>query len=78
MTLSKKFTDALKLSAKPQYSLAWQAGLHPTTLSKYVIGYLMPRPNDLRLIKLGKLLGLKPEDIFETDASNPTRQGQGS
>lgn len=65
--LSQKFIERLKLSDEPAYLLAWEAGMHPNTLSKLITGYLRPRPNDVRLIRVGKLLGLKPEEVFCTE-----------
>lgn len=65
MMLSRKFIERLKLSDEPAYTLAWEAGLHPNTLSKLVTGYLKIRPNDERLIRVGRLLGLSAEEVFE-------------
>ena len=65
--LTDKFRKALKLSKTPAYRLAWEAGLHPNTLSKLVHGYLRPKDGDKRLIKIGALLGLKPSEIFDKD-----------
>ena len=67
MRLSNLFLEKLKLSSIPAYKLAWRAGLHPNTLSKLTTGYLRPRRNDKRLLKLGKLLGLKQSQVFESN-----------
>lgn len=67
MQLSQKFLAQLKLSNEPAYKLAWEAGLHPNTLSKYVTGYLRPHPYDERLIRVGVLLGLEPHEVFVED-----------
>lgn len=67
MQISKKFIQSLKLSTTPAYQLAWRAGIHPNTLSKLVTGYLRVKKNDPRLLKIGELLGLKPEDIFKRE-----------
>lgn len=64
MQVSKKFIHALKLAPIPAYRLAWQAQIHPNTLTKLTTGYLRPRPNDERLIRVGKLLGLTRDEIF--------------
>lgn len=65
MQLSQKFVHALKLSHQPAYKLAWQAGLHPNSLSKFVRGYLRPKKNDPRLLLIGQLLGLSASEVFE-------------
>lgn len=65
--VSRKFVERLKLADKPAYILAWEAGFHPNTLSKFVTGYLRPRPNDERLIRVGALLGLSPEEVFKEE-----------
>jgi len=64
--LSQKFIERLKLSETPQYKLAIRAGINPCVLSKIVIGAQTPRFGDERLIRIGKLLGLKPDEIYET------------
>jgi hypothetical protein len=64
-TLSKKFCQALKLSGVPAYRVAWQANIHPNTLSKLVSGYLRLKSEDPRLVKIGQMLGLAPEEVFE-------------
>lgn len=67
--LTEKFRQSLKLSKVPAYRLAWTAGLHPNSLSKYLTGYLKPKPGDPRLIKIGALIGLQPDEVFEFAAS---------
>ena len=64
--ISKKFKIALKLDPRPQYSLAWEASLNPTTLSQLVTGYMRPKQNDERVVAVGRLLGLKPHECFES------------
>ncbi len=65
--ISQKFQQALKLSEKPAYQLAWAVGLHPNTLSKITTGYLRAKPGDERLIKIGQMLGLTPVEVFEIE-----------
>lgn len=65
MQLSTCFKNALKLSPVPAYQLALRVGLNPNTLTKFVIGYLKPRDWDPRLLEIGRLLGLEPEEVFE-------------
>ncbi|MFH1446389.1 MAG: hypothetical protein ABIG43_03140 [Chloroflexota bacterium] len=67
MRLSKRFIEKIKLSSIPAYKLAWEAGLHPNTLSKFITGYLKPKPFDERLLRVGELLGLDRDDVFEAE-----------
>jgi hypothetical protein len=36
--ISKRFREAVKLDPRPQYKLAWEAGLNPVTLSQILTG----------------------------------------
>ena len=71
--LSRKFIEHLKLSETPQYKLAIRAGINPCVLSKIVIGAQPVRVGDERLIRIGKLLGLKPSEIFENETTEARR-----
>lgn len=66
MTISKKFKQAIKLSDIPAYKHANQVGLHPTTLSKIIIGCQSPGPYKDQLVTIGKGLSLKADEIFES------------
>ena len=63
--VSRKFIEALKLGSLPAYRTALSAGLHPATLSKLIHGCEKIRPNDRRILAVGEVLGLKPEECFE-------------
>jgi hypothetical protein len=65
--LSNAFRVALRMSDRPQYQLAIEVGLPPTTLSKLAHGAMPPDPDDKRLIELGALLGLRKEELFTTE-----------
>ncbi|QQR80948.1 MAG: hypothetical protein IPJ69_02025 [Deltaproteobacteria bacterium] len=71
--VSQKFQQALKLSEKPAYKLAWSVGIHPNTLSKLTTGYLRVKHGDERLIKIGSLLGLSPNEVFDPPISTDTQ-----
>lgn len=60
--LSKKFIAALRMNSQPQYRLALRAGINPDLLSKWIHGYKKPKPDDPRLRKLSKILGVPPFD----------------
>ena len=68
MQLSEKFRIALKSSPVRMYRLAQQVGLHPCTLSKVLCGIASAKADDPRLLSLGALLGLKPEELFDEQA----------
>lgn len=63
--LSQKFIEKLKLWHEPQYKIATRAGIHPGMLSKWVIGAQPVKIGDSRLLKVGELIGLNPEDVFK-------------
>lgn len=63
--ISRRFIERLKLSSIPQYKIAIQANVHPSLLSKWITGAQPARDGDARLIYIGKLLGLQPDDVFE-------------
>jgi hypothetical protein len=63
--VSRKFKAAVKLNPKPSYRIAQLAGLNPATLSKIICGIIKVKPNDLRVIAIGRVLGLPPEKCFE-------------
>jgi len=63
--ISKKFRDAVKLDHRKQYMLAWEADVNPTTLSQILTGYIRPKYGDNRVLRVGELLGLRPEQCFK-------------
>ena len=63
--ISEKFKTALKLAPKQHYRIAQEAGIHPSTLSKLINGIEMAKNGDSRVIKIGKVLGLSKEELFE-------------
>jgi len=63
--ISKQLVNRLKLGPLRQYRIAQLAGLHPATLSKLVNGIEEVKPNDQRVIAVGKVLGLKEHECFE-------------
>lgn len=63
--ISHKLKAALKLGDEPAYMIAHKAGINPSTLSKLVCGITKVQTGDSRVLKIGKVLGLKPEECFE-------------
>ena len=68
--ISQRLKIKIKLSEEPAYKLAQKAGLNPSTLSKLICGIEEVKPNDLRLISVGRVLGLRPEECFEDDVED--------
>ena len=68
--LSRQFIERLKLGGRPQYRVAWDAGVNPTILSKIVTGIVRVDRHDSRVIAVGNVLGLTPEECFRSDASD--------
>ena len=63
--VSQKLKVALKLADEPSYKIAHKAGINPSTLSKLACGIVKVQPGDSRVLKVGRVLGLKPEECFE-------------
>lgn len=63
--ISNKLKAVLKLGNEPAYMIAHKAGINPSTLSKLVCGIIKVQPGDFRVLKVGKVLGIKPEECFE-------------
>lgn len=65
--ISRRFKAEIKLGATPAYKIAQKAGVDSSTLSKIMCGIVTVKPQDPRVLKVGKILGLKPEECFESD-----------
>jgi lambda repressor-like predicted transcriptional regulator len=65
--LSKELAARIRLSPLRAYQIAQIAGLHPSTLSKLLNGIARPHPNDQRIVAVGRVLGLRPDECFESD-----------
>ena len=63
--VSREFVVALKLHPDPAYKLAQRAGINPNTLSKLVNGAEKLKRQDSRILAVGAVLGLSPEECFE-------------
>jgi hypothetical protein len=64
--VSEQFRIRLKLGRMRQC-----ARVDPTTLSKLLNGAERLKPQDPRILAVGAVLGLRPEDCFESDNSIP-------
>ena len=65
MIVSQKFIAAVKLNHRPAYEIAWEAGVNPNTLSKLLNGIEKPRPDDPRVIAIGQVLNIPPNECFQ-------------
>jgi len=63
--LSRTFKATVKLANRPAWKIAFEVGLHPNVLSKIMTGAVQVKHGDQRVIDIGSLLGLKPEECFE-------------
>ena len=63
--VSRKFFATIKTNDRPGYKIAQEAGLNPVLLSKILHGYERIRPNDFRVIAVGRVIGLTPDECFE-------------
>lgn len=66
MKISQTFIIRLKLHSEPAYRIAQMAGVNPTTLSKLINGAEPTRPDDDRIIRVGRILGLEPGEVFDS------------
>lgn len=63
--VSKRLKKVVKLSPHRNYKIAQAADLHPSTLSQILCGIIQIKDGDSRVIRIGKVLGLKPDECFE-------------
>jgi transcriptional regulator with XRE-family HTH domain len=67
VAVSREFRAALKLHALPAYRIAQRAGVNPVTLSRLINGIEPVRENDPRILAVAEVLGIDPEDVFESE-----------
>ena len=65
--ISQKLKAAIKLSPVPAYKIAQEAGLDPSTLSKMICGIIRIKPDDIRIVRVGQILGVQPDECFEKE-----------
>lgn len=69
--VSRELLTRVKLSPEPVYRLARYAGCHPSTLSKLLHGGETVRPNDPRIVGVGRRLGLAAAECFADSVPPP-------
>ncbi len=66
--ISEKFRVTVKAHPTMRcYEIAQAAGLHYSTLSRLLRRIDKPHKNDSRVIAVGRVVGLTPEECFEED-----------
>jgi hypothetical protein len=65
--ISDKFKLAIKTSPFKAYEIAHQAEIHPSVLSRIICGIEKVRPDDKRVIAVGRILGIEDDDCFEEE-----------
>ena len=70
MQVSKLFSDKIfeaKKNGTPHYKLAMAAQVYPPDLSKIIHHGTPLKANDRRVLAIGQLLGLRPEQCFSEE-----------
>jgi len=68
--VSQKLRATIKLGEEPAYKIAHRAGISSSTLSKLICGIDKVKPGDHRVLAVGSVLGLKPEECFEKEETS--------
>ena len=72
--VSRLLFNAVRLDRRRAYRIAQAAGLHPSTLSRLVNGIERVKPNDSRVIAIGRVLGIPPVECFDKQESIEWRE----
>jgi hypothetical protein len=64
MPISNKLKIAVRMSDLKSYEIAHRAEMHPSTLSRIICGIEKTKPNDPRVIAVGQVLDIPPEECF--------------
>ena len=65
--ISRRLFEAVKLDRRTARELAVAIGMHESQLSSILHGYRTVKRNDPRMVRLGKLVGVKREELFEEE-----------
>jgi hypothetical protein len=66
--VSSSFVEAVKLAKMPRYRLARAAGdFDPSLISKWLNGAARVRRGDLRVVRVGELVGVPADACFEPE-----------
>ena len=67
--VSEKLRAAIKLGDTPAYRIAQRAGIDPTVLSKLICGIVKVKKGDPRVIAVGHVLNISPDECFRRDTN---------
>ena len=62
---SEQFVIRLKLHDLPAYRIAQATGVNPNTLSRLINGIEPTKPQDSRILAVGRFLGLQASECFD-------------
>lgn len=65
--ISQKLITAILLSREKRYILARKANLHPAYFSQIIHGHIPLKPDDERVLRIGKVLNIPKEELFEIE-----------
>jgi len=65
--LSEAFLARLRTSRTPIYQLAAKAGTDPFWVSRLISADQAVKARDERIVRLGRLVGLGPNEVFERE-----------
>ncbi|RLC76842.1 MAG: hypothetical protein DRI61_12555 [Chloroflexi bacterium] len=63
--LSRKLKRAIRSSNEDLYRIAIEAGMHPSTLSRFLNDARGVKEGDERVLRLAERFGIPPEEAFE-------------
>jgi len=63
--VSRKLRETIKLHKQRAYQIAFEAGIHPSTLSKIMNGIDRVKFGDQRVLAVGRVLGIPDKDLFD-------------
>ena len=63
--VSQKLINAVKLHDGPAYEIAKKVGIHQSKISQFLNNIIPVEKGDSRVIAIGKIVGVSPDDCFE-------------
>lgn len=75
--VSEILKRTVKLYHLRAYQIAQLASLHPSTLSRILNGIEQVKPNDERVIRIGRAVGLRESQCFQETAGSSNGRGLG-
>jgi|GEM_PF-1006336 len=72
MKLSEKFKARVWLDERKMWQIAFAAQVNPGILSRMINGYEKIKQDDQRVIRVGKVLGMNENELFEEPTHGTT------